>query len=68
MFTHEYEVVEAGMGTVYVGKSLRKARRAFRVAVRHIRHSLSGGVTVFKDGIPVKEYDAELLKRAFQFS
>ena len=67
---HDYEVVAGGVGSAYSGTSRKKARRAYRKNVELSLRGTSGvgSVTMFRDGVVVKEYDHEVTRLAIEVS
>lgn len=62
----EFQVIVGGLGTVYVGRSRKRAVRSFRRQVERTlsRRVWTDSVTLFKDGEVWKEFDAGLVRFA----
>jgi hypothetical protein len=58
-----YEVISGKRGTVYQGNNRRAAHAIFeRYAGRAFRKQRSNMVTLFRAGVPVREFDAALAR------
>ncbi len=66
---HDYEVIEGRWGTKYAGQDGKKARRTYKRCVRDaIARNRPVTVSMFKDGVNVREFDVEAFQRGMELN